>query len=286
MKFYAIINRGTNLTTRSMLEESCRQRGIDFVTLDPKNHDFTSLQAIEPGSVLYKVSTDPRSTTLFAYLVNDKVATVFESPNRAVATYDNVFGASLIHQRSNLPIIPTVFDLTRDPKKLQNYVERLGGFPIIVKAGGGSHGVGVMKFDSFDSLKSVTDYLLTRGDKPQFIMRKYIDYAAHARLIVLGDQVIDSIRYHRVPGDFRSNVGKDLKVETKSFDREIERAAIGSVKALEAEFGGVDILIDQQGKGYIAEVNVPCFFPRTQLATGTDIAGALVDHLVKKAARL
>ena len=107
-------------------------------------------------------------------------------------------------------------------------------------------------------------------------------YTAHARLIVLGDQVIDSIEYKREPNDFRSNVAKQPSVLAKKFPQHIQDAAVESVKALDLEFGGVDILIQNDGQFYIAEVNFPCNFSRSQLTTQTDIAGAIIDFLVAK----
>ena len=55
-----------------------------------------------------------------------------------------------------------------------------------------------------------------------------------------------------------------------------------AVAALGLEFGGVDILVDEQGTATIAEVNFPCNFARNQMNTGTDVAGLLVDHLMAK----
>ncbi|HET9411394.1 MAG TPA: hypothetical protein VFO38_00910 [Candidatus Saccharimonadales bacterium] len=114
------------------------------------------------------------------------------------------------------------------------------------------------------------------------MMRKYIDYTAHARLIVLGNHVIDSIEYKREPNDFRSNVAKQPSVLAKEFSQAIQDAAVQSVQALDLEFGGVDILIQDDGQFYIAEVNFPCNFSRSQMTTQTDIAGAIIDFLATK----
>ncbi|KKQ44614.1 MAG: hypothetical protein US63_C0025G0019, partial [Candidatus Moranbacteria bacterium GW2011_GWC2_37_8] len=52
--------------------------------------------------------------------------------------------------KANDITMPKTLNLfSRDRDLLQKYVEFLGGFPIIIKSLGGSHGVGVMKIDSF-----------------------------------------------------------------------------------------------------------------------------------------
>lgn len=183
-------------------------------------------------------------------------------------------------KKSNLPIIKTIYHLTRDRQLLKKYVDYLGGFPLIIKTSGSSHGIGVMKLDSFDSLISVVDYLVKTQDR--FIMRRFIDYTQHARLIVLGNKVIGSIEYKKIRGDFRSNVGDKLNVHTVNFSNEIQAMAIKATHAINIDFSGTDILIDREGNGFIAEVNFPCFFPRVQLATGIDIAGQMIDYLIQK----
>ena len=70
-------------------------------------------------------------------------------------------------------------------------------------------------------------------------------------------------------------------VQPKKFDACVEDIAVRACKALGLEFGGVDIMITDDG-AKVAEVNYPCFFPRCQMLTGTDIAGKMVEYLEKK----
>jgi glutathione synthase/RimK-type ligase-like ATP-grasp enzyme len=284
-KFYCICRHAeTNKTTLAMLRTACEKQGVDFVLIESDYYDLSKPMKLEAGSALYKVTTDAQSSIVYKTLLaeNPHTATVFKDYKNAITTNDNVVGASLLHASAKLPIIKTIFGLPRDRKLLENYVDELGGFPIIVKATGGSHGVGVMKFDSFDGLASVVDFLVTSNKKQSFIMRQYIDYIAHARITVLGDRVVDSIEYKRVPGDFRSNVGKDLTVEVVNFPAKVQQAAVKAVDVMGALFGGVDVLIDKDGEVHIAEVNVPCYFPRSQQISGKDIAGEIVAFLMEK----
>jgi glutathione synthase/RimK-type ligase-like ATP-grasp enzyme len=284
MELYCI-NRtiSSNPTAIKLLKKACDSQGVEFHMVDSKSYNFAKPLLLEAGSILYQISADERSRSIFRTLLNDDVATVFMSTKDAIDYKDKI--ATVIHQKAGLPIIKTIFDLTSNKELLKEYVEYLGGFPIIIKAQGGSHGVGVIRADSIESLGSIADYLLKQIPN-YFVMRQYIDYVDQARLIVLNGKVIDSIKYHRVENDFRSNSGRKLKVEPKKFSKKTEDIAIKAVEALNAEFGGVDILIDKDGENYLAEVNVPCFFPRAQLTTGHDTAGDLVKFLKNKAEKL
>lgn len=287
-KFYSISrNASKNPTTLRLLKEACDKQGLDFVLIESEDYNFAKPLNLKPGSCLYQLSIDEKSWTVFTTLARDDVAMVFKDTFSAVNFKDNVKVASILHQKAGLPIIKTVFDITRDKPTLKTYAEYLGGFPLIVKSVGGSHGIGVIKVDSFEALLSLADYLIVRSkSSPPFIMRQYIDYKYNARLIVLDGKVIDSINYHRVPEDFRANAGQELTAVTQKFSNEVEQTAISAVEALGSDFGGVDILINKKGTHYLAEVNIPCFFPRAQLITGKDIASSLVNSLYSKAVKL
>jgi glutathione synthase/RimK-type ligase-like ATP-grasp enzyme len=284
MKMYCITKKaGTNPTTIKLLQESCDKAGVDFELIEANKYNFAKPLKLAKGSILYQLSSDETSRSIFRTLITDDIATVFKSSRDALDYKDKI--ATIIHKRAGLPIIKSIFDITTNKSLLREYVDYLDGFPIIIKAQGGSHGVGILRADSFESLASIVDYL--KANEPNyFVMRKYIDYKDHARLIVLGNKVVDSIKYHKVDSDFRTNAGRNLRVEPKKFDRSVERIAAEAVAALNAEFGGVDILIDHNGQPHLAEANIPCYFARSQLTTGTNISGTLVNYLKTKAEAL
>lgn len=232
--------------------------------------------------MLYRSSKSALSMTAYKAIVahNPFVATIYSSPFALFASGDNVFRNTFTHIAEGIRVIETVFDIDATGADLERSVKRLGGFPIIIKAAGGSHGTGVGRVDSIDSLRSVLGLLKNTGRK--CLLRQYIPHSESARLIVLGDKVIGSVSYKKPQNDFRTNTEGGIKVEEKIFSKEIQTMAVKSVNSLGAEFGGVDIIIDQNNIPYLAEVNTPCYFPRVQNATGIDIAGMIVDHLADK----
>lgn len=62
--------------------------------------------------------------------------------------------------------------------------------------------------------------------------------------------------------------------------------ALNAARLLRVEFGGIDILENQQRKLVLAELNFPCYFADQQRESGIDIAEMMLDHLVKKRALL
>ncbi len=270
-----------NQLSIKLIEASASQRGVEVKVVEPNSYNHLQNKGSLKNCGIYRISTDPHAIYLEKTVISQVGTSFYSNIDRCISEYENVFEATLIHERNKLPVIPTIYHLTNDNLLLRKYYERLGGPPIIIKIVGGSHGVGVIKVDSFSSLLSVADYLLQNNQ--QAILRKFIKHEEHARLIVLGDTVISSIAYKKAANDFRTNVGEKLNVISKQYNNHVQKIAVRATKTLGFEFAGVDIITDKNGTPYLAEVNFPCYFPRAQEATGDDISGMMIDHLMEKA---
>ncbi|MBI5037100.1 MAG: ATP-grasp domain-containing protein [Candidatus Kerfeldbacteria bacterium] len=273
MEFVTITN-STNPRTNELLSAACQQRKISYRELDADRHSTTELPPLAPGTLLYRVATGIRPATMERMLLRSNIVTLYRDP--LYLRNDRYATLTLFH--AGIPMPRTIFSPLR--QSIDADVRYLGGYPVIIKIIGGSHGIGVLRADSRESLLSFMDYL--DQEEMYYILRSYIHVPNSARLIVLGAQVIDSIEYQVPEGDFRSNVGEAPKVQPKKFDATLERSAVAAVQALGLEFGGVDILYDTQSH-YVVEVNFPCYFGRAQDATGFNTAGAVIDYLKAKA---
>lgn len=279
MKFYCVAIQH-NKPSIDLLKKACDERSIEFVMVDAENFDFASIPHSDPDALLYRAAATKTARNVELLHLQPTTTTFYDNYLRSISYIDNVVHASIIHQQTGVSIPRTVFTLPENKEKAAKVAEYLGGFPLIIKAAGGSHGVGVMKVDSLSSFYSVIDYLRMQND--QYILRQFINVTYSARLIVLGNEVIDSIKYSAPAGDFRSNEGAVPNVTTAVFPEEVKQTAIRATKVLGLEFGGVDVLIDDNGNHYVSEVNFPCFFPRCQNLSGVDIAGKMIEYLVQK----
>ncbi len=270
-----ILTNKYNNQTNELLRHACRQRDIQYRPLDVPEVNFCDVPHLAPGTMLYRVATQWKYMVLEQMLLHPKVATLYKT-----ATHYPRY-ASLQEQKAGLPIPRTVFYVNRE--YLDQYIDYVGGFPMIIKIMGRSHGVGVIRIDSREALVSTLDYLETT--KEYYVLREFIRAKKSARLVVLGDRVIASAEYDIIPGDFRTNASETATAHAQTFSKAIQQTAVKAVHTLRLENGGVDILINDQGH-YVIEVNFPCFFTRTQQVTGIDIAGSILDYLVAKSKRL
>lgn len=282
-KLYCIVSDITYLSnpdTYRLLKDAAERKGVEFVTIDA-NTTAPSTVNVEDGSLLYRLGLSSLSVFMEAYLYKPSLATFYkEYPTLLSRAFD--WGSTIRFQKAGLPIIPTVFKpFLLNSDELSAAVEQLGGFPVIVKGSGGSHGSAVRKADSQGELEA-----MLRDDevKNTLVLRKFVHSARHIRVVIVGGVAYDAIEYDVQPDDFRTNAVEVPTVQPFSLQNspEIARTAEAAVAAIDLEFGGVDILIQPDGTHYIAEANFPCNFARNQMNTGADVAGAMIDALLAK----
>lgn len=271
---------GKPLIMPQLFAKACEKLGVALVVHDMRTTSLATLQPLGKGDMVYRAVSGRDAVHAERLLAGPDVATF---RTEWIATYNERHCSYLSHERVGIPVIPSVSFIPESGEAVAAVAERLGGFPIVVKVLGGSHGVGVIRVDSLLSLQSLLDYL--RAHRAAVLIRKYIPHEYYARLVVVGDRVVASHVTFNHGDDFRTNSGdtSQRKREARVFPEDVQAMAVKAVQTLGLECGGVDLLFDAEGKAYVAEVNFPNDFRFTQEATGIDIAEAMVRHLMQKA---
>lgn len=199
-------------------------------------------------------------------LCDDKAETVIALSGSGLYIPDTVFGA-LSYSKEDSP----------DFAALEKIAKKLG-FPVVVKESFGSMGKGVYLARDYKELKTVS--VKVQG-KPH-LFQKYIPYAfgTDIRVIVIGGSAVSAIKRTN-PNDFRSNVALGGKAEVFTLTGDYKAAAEKAAKILGLDYCGVDILIGENGKPYICEVNSNAFFFGFEKATGVNVAKLYAEYMVK-----
>lgn len=282
MKLHIIISKTENNRTLASLLEAAKKRDLEVNVISSRTVDFFDLPTLEKGDILYRQSTTARCRQIERSIVRDDTAhfytDVIQSLGKRASSY-------FYNKRAGLPVIKTIPVLPTVESDINKTVEYLGGLPLIVKVMGGSSGVGVMRADSLESLKSILDYV--RGLKDVVLLREFVPHEYYGRLIVVGDKVVASHRAFNMPDEFRTNAHGNIEENKESivFSDEIQKVAVSAVHSLGVEFGGVDLLFKSDDEYYISEVNYPCDYMWTEDYAGIDISGAMLDHLIEKASK-
>lgn len=262
------------------LTEAAESRGIKVNVVDAKKIDFFSLPVLKKGDLLLRLTGSSRAKRVEKLIITDDVAHFYKDSNYAISGRDSSY---FYNKQAGLPVIKTVPLLPTWESDFHEHIDYLGGFPLVVKIQGGQDGVGVMRVDTVQGLKSVIDYV--RSQSKAVLLRSFVQHAYYGRLVVVGDKVVASHRTYSVENEFRTNAlgNTGEKKEAIVFPEEVQKVAVAAVRSIGIEFGGVDILFSDNGEYFISEVNSPCAFNYTQVITGIDIAGAIVDYLTVKA---
>lgn len=275
---FVCIDDGVPEATRRVLREACVARGVAFEVVDAQTFDFSLAKPLEPGTLMYRPAVSLLATRVEQALFGPGVATFYGGSD---GIYRTVGPDLVMFARAGIPVAKWLWGATTDRHRLRNYVDALGGLPIVMKFANTSGGIGVIRIDTLAGLFSTMDHVRASGRMP--VLMAYVPNAIHWRCIVVGDRVVGYYRNHTAPDDFRSHASDDPQDYRVAPSMEILANAVRSAAAIDVALGGVDILEDSQGRHYVMECNFPCYFARAQIVGGHDVAGAMIDWLLEKA---
>jgi hypothetical protein len=281
MRFCLVSEKTVPEESAALLTEACRSRNIPIAVVEAKVFGFDSAAKLQPGDLLYNSAVSLAAARAEQFLYSAGVATFYRRPD---GVFFHAATQPLLAEASGIPIPTTVYVASSNPGLLRKHVDRLGGFPLVLKVMGRSSGIGIMLAESMASLKSHIDFLLAQGINP--LLCRFIADATHWRIVVLNGERIASYRNKPVDDDFRTcgstdRADFDILPPAQAVD-----VAVRATAGCGLEFAGVDVLEDPAGDVWFLEANFPCYYPHAQIHGGMDIAGPMVDFLVDKASRL
>ncbi len=183
-----------------------------------------------------------------------------------------------IMNRKNIPIPDTVFSVNTENIKEQ--IELLGGAPVIIKLQEGTHGMGVILAETEKSAKSMIDTLYTMNTS--FLLQEFIEESNNEdiRALVVGDEVVASMKRKGLDDDFRSNIhrgGEGTKVILSNGEQEM---AVKAANLLGLPVAGVDFIRSKRG-ALLIEVNSTPGLQGIETYTGINVAEKIIKYLEK-----
>ena len=281
MRFWFVTEKNVPQETGRLLSEACEERGFAFETVVARRFDFDPAHRPAAGDMLYRGAVSAASLRVELFLYSQGVATFYADRR---GPFMQPVTPPLLYAHAGVPTPRTVSVSCSDADLLRTLVERVGGFPVVLKVLGRSSGVGVMRLEGMPSLRSVLDYALSQGQSP--LLCEYVPDALHWRLIVVGDEIVAHYRNRQRLDDFRSDGSDDPADFEAPVPEGVAEAARMAVRAEGLEHAGVDVLEAPSGRAYVLEANFPCYYAQAQLVAGVGVAGRMVEHLASKAARL
>ena len=156
-------------------------------------------------------------------------------------------------------------------------IEKLGGFPVVIKLlhGSGGQGVALLK-DKASAVSTIQSLIKARTN---ILLQQYINSGGKDyRVIVMGNQVVASYQRSAPRGEFRANLqvgGQGSPVKLSDQDKSI---CIRAAQAIGLKIAGVDIIKDQSGNTFLIEVNSNFGF-QVEKITGIDVADNIIRYV-------
>lgn len=204
------------------------------------------------------------------------------------ATYEKIWQWNESHDDKDfIKMIPTIVapmtyeNIGYTNTDFLNGIVSKFGFPLVLKECFGSFGMQVyMAHDMAELEKTVKDI----GGKPM-LFQKYIEKSSgfDVRLQVVGDDVVAAMYRYTDDGDFRANITHGGKMKCYEPDASEIKLAVDTVKALELDFAGVDLLFSNGGDtpaDMVCEVNSNAHFKNIFDCTGVNVADKIMEYIV------
>lgn len=247
--------------------EAFKKFNVDLVALP--NSQIVGYTSEHPKAFAFAVFWD-KDIHISTYLENDLRIPVFNS-KESVMTCDDKALTYLAFRNYSIPtpktiILPYTFNIN-----VLNYYDEVKQmiaslpFPLIVKERFGSYGEQVYLVHSEDEFK----LLLEKVGKNPLLIQEYIKeaYGRDYRVNVVGRQVITSVERYN-PNDFRSNVNQGGTMTEVKLSTKLKKLAVDAVRAVGADFAGVDIILDKDKNPLVIEVNTNARTLGVENATG------------------
>lgn len=209
------------------------------------------------------------------------------NPPEAGWTLCNKFSVYLEMARQGLATPRTL--LLRRHDHLDELVEQLGGFPVVIKRIRGARGRSVALAESNRSLRSMIDMIWSLDRREPLILQEFIPGIGELggpedlRLWVVGGRVIGAARRIPAPGDFRGNADLGARWEACESTHAERVVALRAAAALKAEYMGVDMIRLPKPEAalfapapLLLDLNSNAEFKEFDEATGLNVAAELV----------
>jgi ribosomal protein S6--L-glutamate ligase len=284
----AILSRNSKLYSTRRLVEAARARGHTVRVLDPlrcymriasdgfsmhyKGKPIAGYDAVIPriGASITRYGT----AVLRQF---ELMGSYSPNPSDALLRARDKLRAHQLLAAQGIGMPITVFG--DNPDDTVDLLSMLGPPPHVIKLNEGTQGAGVMLTEKPSASRSVIEAL--RGLYANFLVQEFIAEAkgADLRCFVVGGEVVAAMRRQAPKGDFRSNLHRGGSAKAVRVSEAEQATAVRAASVLGLGVAGVDLIRSKRGP-LVLEVNSSPGLEGIEAATGIDIAGRIVDHVV------
>ncbi len=281
-----ILSRGPELYSTKRLFEETENAGWDVKIIDPLT--LTVVVDEEGGKVFHRgwpveceaviprigYSITRRGVAIVRQFERKGII-VLNKSNGIVSSRDKLLACQMMSD-NKVPVPITAH--VGSWKDTTRAVSRVGGTPCVIKSTEGTHGYGVFLAKSDQQARQLVYQMLERNMRP--LVQEYIkeSHGQDVRVLVVGGEVIATMKRKAHGTEFRSNFHLGGSVEVFEISDEQKRIACLAAKTMNLDIAGVDMLLSNRGP-LILEVNSSPGLEGIEASTGVNIAEKVANYL-------
>lgn len=164
---------------------------------------------------------------------------------------------------------------------IKELVEKVGGFPVIVKITESTHGSGVLLADSYHSASGIIEAFHRLKEK--VMIQEFVEESAGTdlRVLVVAGQVVAAMKREAMEGEFRSNLHRGAQAMIEQISAREGELAVKATRIMGLDVAGVDLLRSSRGP-LVLEVNASPGLEGIETTTGVDVAGKIIEFIERK----
>ncbi len=273
-----------------LIVDELKRRGVAFklINLDTLLFDTEStiFSEVSENDIILMRSVSHTRSEMFSKLFEEiglRVVNSFET----IWLGNNKFISLVKLAKAGVPV-PRSILAVNESKALEGFkIISNGSCPVIVKPISGSWGRMVSLVSTEREISLLVKHRL-KMENPymkMIILQEYVEKPGRdIRVIVVEDRAVAAIYRHAPSGDWRTNTARGGKAEAVRIDKELEDISVRASKAIGAHYAGVDVVESRDGYT-VLEVNVVPEFKNVMRVTGVNVAGEIIDMLMRMVKR-
>ena len=264
-----------------LIDAAFERRGVRCERLDPRKLAF-ELNGEAPeayDAVLVRCLSHTHAYYLSRWFEGLGIPTV--SPHRTIAVCGDKLLTSLALQEAGLPIPRTAAAFSTE--SALEAIEKIG-YPVVLKPLFGSWGRLLARVNDRDAAEALLEHKHTLGGYLHSVayIQEYVDKPGRdIRVMVAGDEVVYAI--YRQSSHWITNTALGGKPLPCPLTEDLVDLAVAAARAVGGGIVAVDLLETAEGTLLVNEVNHTPEFHGARLATDVDIAGRIVDYVLRVA---
>lgn len=269
------------LASRIRMEEklifaALERGGIPYRQLDERSITMALEETRAEYSAVINRSISNTRSLYAAHLFEARGIPVFNS-SRVIETCGDKVLTSLALIKAGVPTPRTTVALT--PEAALAALDHIG-YPAVLKPVNGSWGRLLAKVNDREAAEAVLEHKEVLGSPAHSVIyiQEYIDKPGRdLRVNVMGDRVVNAI--YRCSQHWITNTARGAVAQPCALVPELVDLCLRAARAVGGGVLAVDLLERPDGSLVVTEINHTMEFYRTVLATGVDVADALVQYV-------